>query len=177
MEDFGARNPPVSLAASGPFTGAALGDTAYPQPSAAYHFPLGRPLAERLGYPAELLDQIARLTNNATLTGLFGDSSYIVGYLRRLGYPAELLDRIPAEALASFAGVGYALDLAGLTPGRRVLDQASGQVSGSPGLPGGSRTGFQGNPGGWTAPGWLWLSRVGVRSRAWRGRVRRRCVR
>jgi SAM-dependent methyltransferase len=60
------------------------------QPSAAYHFPLGRPLAERLGYPA------------------------------------ELLDRIPAEALASFAGVGYALDLAGLTAGRRVLDLGSG---------------------------------------------------
>lgn len=60
------------------------------QPSAAYHFPLGRPLAERLGYPG------------------------------------ELLDGIPAEALASFAGVGYALDLAGLTPGMRVLDLGSG---------------------------------------------------
>jgi len=60
------------------------------QPTAAYHFPLGRPLAERLGYPADLLDQI------------------------------------PAEALASFAGVGYALDLAGLTPGERVLDLGSG---------------------------------------------------
>jgi arsenite methyltransferase len=44
----------------------------------------------------------------------------------RLGYPAELLDRIPAEALASFAGVGYHLDLAGLTPGERVLDLGSG---------------------------------------------------
>jgi ubiquinone/menaquinone biosynthesis C-methylase UbiE len=60
------------------------------QPSAAYHFPLGRPLAERLGYPA------------------------------------DLLDRIPAEALASFAGVGYPLALAGLTPGKRVLDLGSG---------------------------------------------------
>jgi arsenite methyltransferase len=60
------------------------------QPSAAYHFPLGRPLAERLGYPG------------------------------------ELLDGIPAEALTSFAGVGYALDLAGLTPGTRVLDLGSG---------------------------------------------------
>jgi arsenite methyltransferase len=60
------------------------------QPSAAYHFPLGRPLAERLGYPG------------------------------------DLLDRIPAEALASFAGVGYALDLAELTPGKRVLDLGSG---------------------------------------------------
>jgi SAM-dependent methyltransferase len=60
------------------------------QPSGDFHFPLGRPLAERLGYPA------------------------------------ELLDTVPAEALASFAGVGYALDLAGLTPGLRVLDLGSG---------------------------------------------------
>ena len=60
------------------------------QPSADFHFPLGRPLAERLGYPA------------------------------------EMLDAVPAEALASFAGVGYALDLAQLTPGLRVLDLGSG---------------------------------------------------
>src|ERR1039457_108685 len=31
LEDSGARTPPVSLAATGPFAGAALGDTAYPQ--------------------------------------------------------------------------------------------------------------------------------------------------
>src|SRR5881392_434771 len=60
------------------------------QPTAAFHFPLGRPLAQRLGYPA------------------------------------ELLDAVPADALASFAGVGYALDLARLTPGTRVLDLGSG---------------------------------------------------
>ena len=60
------------------------------EPHASYHFPLGRPLAEQLGYPA------------------------------------DLLDRIPTEALASFAGVGYALDLARLTPGDRVLDLGSG---------------------------------------------------
>jgi arsenite methyltransferase len=59
-------------------------------PQAEFHFPVGRPLAERLGYPA------------------------------------ELLDRIPGDALASFAGVGYALDLAALTPGTRVLDLGSG---------------------------------------------------
>jgi len=59
-------------------------------PHASYHFPLGRPLAEQLGYPA------------------------------------DLLDRIPTEALASFAGVGYALDLASPTPGDRVLDLGSG---------------------------------------------------
>jgi arsenite methyltransferase len=60
------------------------------EPEGSYHFPIGRPLAEQLGYPA------------------------------------DLLDRIPAEALASFAGVGYALDLANLTPGDRVLDLGSG---------------------------------------------------
>jgi ubiquinone/menaquinone biosynthesis C-methylase UbiE len=44
----------------------------------------------------------------------------------RVGYPAELLDAIPAEALASFAGVGYHLDLAALAPGDEVLDLGSG---------------------------------------------------
>ena len=44
----------------------------------------------------------------------------------RLGYPRELLNGIPAEALASFAGVGYHLDLAALRPGEAVLDLGSG---------------------------------------------------
>jgi arsenite methyltransferase len=44
----------------------------------------------------------------------------------RLGYPAALLEAIPAEAIASFAGVGYHLDYAGLTPGAAVLDLGSG---------------------------------------------------
>jgi arsenite methyltransferase len=43
-----------------------------------------------------------------------------------LGYPAELLDAIPAEALASFAGVGHHLDLAAIQPGEAVLDLGSG---------------------------------------------------
>jgi len=44
----------------------------------------------------------------------------------QLGYPAELLDAIPADSLASFAGVGYHLDLARLEAGDRVLDLGSG---------------------------------------------------
>jgi arsenite methyltransferase len=44
----------------------------------------------------------------------------------RLGYPRELLDAIPAEAVASFAGVGHHLDLAALQPGEAVLDLGSG---------------------------------------------------
>jgi arsenite methyltransferase len=43
-----------------------------------------------------------------------------------LGYSHELLDAIPAEALASFAGVGHHLDLAALQPGEEVLDLGSG---------------------------------------------------
>ncbi|MGH3101447.1 MAG: methyltransferase domain-containing protein, partial [Thermoleophilia bacterium] len=43
-----------------------------------------------------------------------------------LGYPPELLDAIPPEAVASFAGVGYHLDLADLQPGEAVLDLGSG---------------------------------------------------
>lgn len=59
-------------------------------PDGEFHFEMGRPLAERLGYPA------------------------------------TDLDRIPAEALASFAGVGNPLELAGIEPGHRVLDLGSG---------------------------------------------------
>ena len=48
------------------------------------------------------------------------------GLAERLGYPGQLLDAIPAEALASFAGVGHHLDLAALEPGEAVLDLGSG---------------------------------------------------
>ena len=48
------------------------------------------------------------------------------GVAEPLGYPGELLDAIPSEALASFAGVGYHLDLATLQPGETVLDLGSG---------------------------------------------------
>jgi arsenite methyltransferase len=48
------------------------------------------------------------------------------GLAEHLGYPSALLDTIPAEALASFAGVGYHLDLAALKPGEAVLDLGSG---------------------------------------------------
>jgi SAM-dependent methyltransferase len=44
----------------------------------------------------------------------------------RVGYPGDLLDAIPGEALASFAGVGYHLDLAALAPGEQVLDLGAG---------------------------------------------------
>ena len=43
-----------------------------------------------------------------------------------LGYDPALLDAVPAEAVASFAGVGHHLDLAALRPGETVLDLGSG---------------------------------------------------
>jgi arsenite methyltransferase len=60
------------------------------QPHGQYHFEMGRPLAERLGYDP------------------------------------DLLDRVPKEAIESFAGVGYFLDLADLKQGESVLDLGSG---------------------------------------------------
>jgi arsenite methyltransferase len=44
----------------------------------------------------------------------------------RLGYPPADLDRIPAEAIQSFAGVGYFFHLAALKEGETVLDLGSG---------------------------------------------------
>ena len=44
----------------------------------------------------------------------------------RLGYPESDLDRVPQDAVASFAGVGYHLDLAELGAGDQVLDLGSG---------------------------------------------------
>lgn len=44
----------------------------------------------------------------------------------RLGYAPAELDVIPAEAIASFAGVGHFFDLARLQPGEVVVDLGSG---------------------------------------------------
>jgi arsenite methyltransferase len=44
----------------------------------------------------------------------------------RLGYAPADLDRIPAEAIESFAGVGYYFHLADLKPGEIVVDLGSG---------------------------------------------------
>ena len=44
----------------------------------------------------------------------------------RLGYAPADLDRIPAEAIESFAGVGYYFHLAGVKEGETVVDLGSG---------------------------------------------------
>jgi SAM-dependent methyltransferase len=57
-----------------------------------------------------------------------GDFHFEMGraMAERLGYAPGDLDRVPAEAIASFAGVGYYFDLAKLLPGEHVLDLGSG---------------------------------------------------
>ena len=44
----------------------------------------------------------------------------------KLGYSTELLDRLPADAIRSFAGVGYHFGVAHVLEGERVLDLGSG---------------------------------------------------
>jgi SAM-dependent methyltransferase len=48
------------------------------------------------------------------------------GLAERLGYLAEDLDAIPADAIRSFAGVGYYFDLAAARPDETVVDLGSG---------------------------------------------------
>jgi arsenite methyltransferase len=48
------------------------------------------------------------------------------GLAEHLGYPTAALGAVPAEAVESFAGVGYFLDLAAIEPGEFVLDLGSG---------------------------------------------------
>lgn len=60
------------------------------EPEGEFHFEMGRPLAERLGYAP------------------------------------EDLDRVPADAIASFAGVGHYFHLANVEAGETVLDLGSG---------------------------------------------------
>lgn len=57
-----------------------------------------------------------------------GDFHFEMGraLTERLGYAPQDLDRIPAEAIESFAGVGYYFHLADLKDGERVLDLGSG---------------------------------------------------
>jgi ubiquinone/menaquinone biosynthesis C-methylase UbiE len=48
------------------------------------------------------------------------------GLAERLGYPPADLDAVPADAIRSFAGVGYYFDLAAVRPGETVVDLGSG---------------------------------------------------
>jgi ubiquinone/menaquinone biosynthesis C-methylase UbiE len=57
-----------------------------------------------------------------------GDFHFEMGraMAERLGYAAADLDHVPAEAIESFAGVGYYFDLADIRPSEVVVDLGSG---------------------------------------------------
>jgi arsenite methyltransferase len=72
---------------------------------------------------AEVKDMYRRVAREEAAALHFEVGREVAEYL---GYPPDLLDAIPAAAVASFAGVGYHLDLAALRPGEAVLDLGSG---------------------------------------------------
>lgn len=78
----------------------------------------------------DVADLEARVKSMYELVALEPDQTFHFetgrGLAEHLGYPAADLDTIPAEAIASFAGVGYFLDLADLSAGETVLDLGSG---------------------------------------------------
>jgi arsenite methyltransferase len=48
------------------------------------------------------------------------------GLAERIGYSAGELDKVPREAIESFAGMGYHLELAAIATGEQVVDLGSG---------------------------------------------------
>jgi arsenite methyltransferase len=76
---------------------------------------------------AELEAKVKEMYEQVALTPQ-GDFHFEMGrnMAERLGYAPGDLDRVPAEAIESFAGVGYHFALAGLRSGEQVLDLGSG---------------------------------------------------
>ncbi|HLE24437.1 MAG TPA: methyltransferase domain-containing protein [Thermodesulfobacteriota bacterium] len=76
---------------------------------------------------AELEKKVKEMYREVALN-LHGEFHFEMGraLAERLGYLSEDLDRIPAEAIGSFAGVGYFFHLANLKEGESVIDLGSG---------------------------------------------------
>jgi arsenite methyltransferase len=77
--------------------------------------------------PTELREHVREMYR-AVAAEPAGDFHFELGraLAERLGYPASWLDAVPAQALASFAGVGHPHELAAIAPGEHVLDLGSG---------------------------------------------------
>jgi arsenite methyltransferase len=90
----------------------------------------GDPMDDTVTRRLDTADLEARVKSMYELVALEPDQTFHFetgrGLAEHLGYPAADLDTIPAEAIASFAGVGYFLDLAALRLGETVLDLGSG---------------------------------------------------
>ena len=113
-------------------------DTTYPHPAGVDREELDRHIAEMYRDVANEADRDLHFPTGRPLA-------------EALGYPADLLARLPAQAVSSFAGVGYHLGLARLRPGERVLDLGSGSgmdvfAAAAQVAPGGSITGVDITP-------------------------------
>ena len=77
--------------------------------------------------PKELEDKVKAMYRSVALQPQ-GSFHFEMGraLAERLGYAAHDLDAIPAEAIESFAGVGFYFDLAAIQPGEAVVDLGSG---------------------------------------------------
>jgi arsenite methyltransferase len=75
----------------------------------------------------ELRDKV-KVMYRAVADAPHGEFHFEMGRVlaERLGYPIRELDAVPAEAIESFAGVGYHLGLAAIADGDRVIDLGSG---------------------------------------------------
>jgi SAM-dependent methyltransferase len=75
----------------------------------------------------ELRDKV-KVMYRAVADAPHGEFHFEMGRIlaERLGYPIRELDAVPAEAIESFAGVGYHLGLAEIAAGERVIDLGSG---------------------------------------------------
>lgn len=84
--------------------------------------------ATTIGFDPKDLEAKVKDMYRAVAEDPHGDFHFEMGraLAERLGYPSGDLDRIPADSIASFAGVGYYFHLAGLRPGETVVDLGSG---------------------------------------------------
>jgi arsenite methyltransferase len=91
---------------------------------------MGDPMNDTVTRRLDTADLEARVKSMYELVALEPDQTFHFetgrGLAEHLGYPADDLDTIPAGAIASFAGVGYFLDLAALRLDETVLDLGSG---------------------------------------------------
>jgi SAM-dependent methyltransferase len=84
--------------------------------------------AATVAFDPQELEAKVKLMYRAVAENPRGEFHFEMGraLAERLGYPPADLDRIPAEAIESFAGVGYFFAVADIKPGDTVVDLGSG---------------------------------------------------
>jgi ubiquinone/menaquinone biosynthesis C-methylase UbiE len=85
-------------------------------------------MASTVGFDPKNLESKVKAMYRKVAEDPHGEFHFEMGraMAERLGYAPADLDRVPAEAIESFAGVGYYFDLAALKDGETVVDLGSG---------------------------------------------------